>query len=322
MMTDNTPHVLERFLSLSFGFDRGSRVDPAGVRGYPLDVSARAMDPSVPPRFRDEPGRHLWGGLMLHGLGCYERWLAGEGERWLAGAVAAADLIVERQAPGGGWAQALPYPHTYFVQPPWLSGLAQGEGASLLVRVHHETGDDRYAEAALRALRPLGVPTAEGGASAQLDGRPFPEEYPTEPPSFVLNGAIFALWGLRDAAVGLRDDEAARAFRDGVDALAANIGRWDTGRWSLYDLFPHRAANVASPAYHDLHVMQLEALDRLAPRPELRAAAERFASYRESAANRARAFAAKGLFRAAVPRSRRAARLLPWARPPAGLSRR
>jgi hypothetical protein len=192
--------------------------------------------------------------------------------------------------------------------------MAQGEGASLLVRVHGTSGGDRHAEAALRALGPMRRPRDDGGASAELDGRWFPEEYPTDPPSFVLNGALFALWGLRDVAVGLGDGEAARDFQAGVDALAASIDRWDTGSWSRYDLHPHRVTNVASRAYHELHVTQLEAMDELAPRPELRAVAARFAAYDASRARQAQALARKVLFRIAEPRSARVARLLPWAR--------
>jgi heparosan-N-sulfate-glucuronate 5-epimerase len=307
---------LERFFSHSFHLGRGRHVDAAGVRGYPIDFGAKAETPSVLPGFVRQPGRYLWVAHVQRGLGCYERWLSGDGEHWLAGARAAADLLVEHQASGGphdgAWVQRAPYPHTFVLEPPWVSGMAQGEGASLLVRVHRETGDQRYADAAVRALAPLAVRSSDGGACALLDGRPFPEEYPTQPSSFVLNGAIFALWGLRDVAVGLGQVEAGRAFEQGVDALAASIQRWDTGGWSLYDLFPHRVPNVASGAYHALHVAQLEAMVELAPRPELAAAAERFAAYGASRASRARAFARKALFRVAVPRSRRAARMLPW----------
>jgi hypothetical protein len=308
----------ERFLSSSFGLARGRQVDPAGVRGYPIDFSAKAERPTVLPGFLEEPGRYLWVAHAQRALGCFERWLAGEGDEWLEGARRAADVLVEQQGAGGAhdgaWVQRAPYPHTYALTPPWVSAMAQGEGASLLVRVHGETGDDRYAEAAVRALRPMAVQSAEGGASADLDGRPFPEEYPTEPPSFVLNGAIFALWGLRDVAVALADADAGRAFDGGVGTLAASIGRWDTGSWSRYDLFPHRVTNVASPAYHVLHVAQLEAMHELAPRPELHAAAERFAAYAASPPKRAGAFARKILFRMAEPRSARVARVLPWAR--------
>jgi hypothetical protein len=153
-----------------------------------------------------------------------------------------------------------------------------------------------------------------GGAAAPLGGTLFPEEYPTQPASFVLNGALFALWGLRDVGLALGDAGALTAFEEGVDALAGNIERWDTGRWSRYDLFPHRVTNVASRAYHELHVAQLEAMHELAPRPELLAAAERFAGYAGSPPARASAFARKALFRLADPRSERLARLLPWAR--------
>jgi heparosan-N-sulfate-glucuronate 5-epimerase len=304
-----------RFLSLPRD-DVGRQVEPASVRGYPLDFTAAAGEPAVPRRFLEEPGRHLWGGLAACGLGCYERWLAGDGEEWLAGARAVADFLLERQTPDGGWVQTAPYPHTFVVRPPWVSGLGQGEGASLLVRVHLETGEDRYAEAALRALRPMSVPSAEGGVRALLDGRAFPEEYPTDPPSFVLNGGIFAMWGQRDVAVGLGDAGVWRQFEQSVDTLAANIHRWDSGSWSLYDLFPHRVANVASPAYHDLHVKQLEATHALAPHPELKSMVERFVRYRASLADRAAAFARKGLFRVVVPRSTRMAALAPWARAP------
>jgi hypothetical protein len=307
-----------RFLSSSFGLDRGRHVERRGVRGYPIDFSAKADRPSVLPGFLDEPGRHLWVAHAQRGLGCFERWLSGEGDPWLAGARRAADVLVEQQASGGvhdgGWVQRRTYPHTFPLDPPWISAMAQGEGASLLVRLYATTGEDRYADSARRALRLMAVPSPEGGAAAPLGGALFPEEYPTQPASFVLNGAIFALWGLRDVGIALGDADALRSFEEGVDVLAANIHRWDTGAWSRYDLYPHRVANVASRAYHELHVTQLEAMDDLAPRPELRDAAERFRAYAASRARRAGAFARKALFRLAEPRSARLARVLPWSR--------
>jgi hypothetical protein len=308
----------ERFLSSSFRLGRGRHVDPEGVRGYPIDFSSKAESATVLPGFVDEPGRYLWVAHAQRGLGQFERYVAGDGEEWLDGARRAAELLVEHQERGGvhdgGWVQRRPYPHTYALEPPWVSAMAQGEAASLLVRVAAETDDDRFAEAAARALRLIAVPSSEGGASAELDGRPLPEEYPTDPPSFVLNGAIFALWGLRDVAVALVDADAERRFAAGADALAASIARWDTGGWSRYDLYPHRVVNVASRAYHRLHVAQLEALDELAPRAELRSAADRFAGYAASPRRRAGALARKAVFRVAEPRSARLARVLPWAR--------
>ena len=139
--------------------------------------------------------------------------------------------------------------------------MAQGEGASLLVRIGDLTGEERYAEARAAALwSRCGCPSPREGCAAELDGGFLPEEYPTNPPSHVLNGAIFALWGCRDVAIALDDSDAAALYEEGIDTLAANLHRFDTGYWSLYDLFPHPIRNVASGAYHLLHINQLRAL--------------------------------------------------------------
>jgi hypothetical protein len=305
---------IERFLSSSFNVDRGPRADASTVRGYPIDFRVKALRTEMWPGFAEDPGAYVWVGPIQRALGCYERWLAGEGEQWLESARATADLLVAEQREDGGWEHRFHYPHTFEIAPPWLSGMAQGEGASLLVRVAADTGDERYAEAARRALGPLGRTAADDGASAPLGDALVPEEYPTDPPSHVLNGMIFGLWGLRDVAVGLGDPEADAAFQAGVDALAASIDRWDTGWWSAYDLHPHPVRNIASLGYHKLHIAQLEATHELAPRDALAEAAARFARYAESPAKRARAAAGKVAFRLVVPRSRRVAALLPWSR--------
>ena len=318
MSADSPPKqgrsLVERFLSTSFNVEAGTRVDPAAVRGYPVDFRVKAQSRQIHPSFRAKPGFYLWVGAIQRGLGCYERYLAGEGDAWLESARDTAELLVEVQRDDGAWAQVADYPHTFDISAPWVSGMAQGEGASLLVRLHAETGDDRYAEAALRAVALLARPVADGGASAELDGALVPEEYPTHPSSHVLNGLVFGMWGLRDVGVALGDADATRRFDAAVDAVARSIGRWDIGYWSTYDLYPHPIRNVASPAYHYLHVVQLEATNAMAPRPRLAEAADRFRSYAESPVARARAFARKAAFRVAVPRNARVARAVPWSR--------
>jgi hypothetical protein len=291
---------LRRFLSTTFDEPLGSRIDPTGVRGYYVDLSVKASAPARPP----DGG--LPAAVCQWGLGAYERHLAGEDGDWLAAAVSSGEWLLREQSRSGsdegGWVHRRPMPHTFALEPPWLSALAQGQGASLLVRLHLETGRGEFAEAAKRALLPLAVPSGEGGVQALLDGHPFPEEYPTDPPSFVLNGAIFALFGFHDVATGLGDEGAKKTFRDGAAALAASLDRWDTGYWSRYDLYPHPLANVSSAAYHRLHIDQLRALHMLAPHPEFEETAARFERYRASRRARARAFAAKAAFRLRVPR--------------------
>jgi hypothetical protein len=300
---------VRKFLSSSFEQPVGAQVGDGAVRGYHIDLRVKARTADWPAAWPWAPGEQSWIAFAQLGLGAYERWLAGDGEEWLSLARHVGDVLVEHQVEGGAragaWEQGFDLPHTYELRAPWISAMAQGEAASLLVRLHATTGEERYAEAALRALRPLDVPSEEGGTMALLDGRPFPQEYPTSPPSFVLNGGMFAMWGWCDAALALDDAGAGRAFEDAVDTLALNLHRWDSGWWSLYDLYPHPFANPASFAYHQLHIAQLEAMHRVAPRPELADTAARFARYESSRLNRGRAFMTKAAFRLLVPRRRR-----------------
>jgi hypothetical protein len=297
----------------SFFLPLGSHIDPAGVRGYPIDMRVKADAPDWPrPGLIGESA--LYVNAAQYGLGCYERWLHGEGQAWLDAAVEVGRYLVERQRSDGVWPHTKPFPHTHRVEPPWCSGIAQGEGSSLLVRLHLETGEDRFAEVARRGLEPLSVPQAEGGVCGELNGHPWPEEYPTTPESHVLNGAMFAMWGFRDVAVGLGDSHAGRGFEAGIDALVANLPRYDTGYWSLYWLYPRPIRNPASSFYHALHISQLTAMEQLANRPELRPVRERWQRYADSAVCRSRAFAHKATFRLLVPRNRFLAHRLPWNR--------
>ena len=295
----------------SFRQPLGSRIEPGGVHGYYIDLSAKAETPRWPPEWWLAHAEQQYIAVSQWGLACHERFIAERDEAWLAAARATGDYLVDQQQAGGrhdgGWVHLWPYPHTYPRRPPWLSAMAQGEGASLLVRLWRHTGDERFAAAALRALRPLEVATAAGGVRAELGGEPFPQEIPTQPPSHILNGAIFALWGSYDVGVALGDERAAAGFGQGAETLAGNLDRWDAGFWSRYDLYPHRVVNLANPFYHRLHIDQLRALQLLAPRPRFAATIARFEAYERSKRNWARAYAGKLAFRLTSPRSRRLA---------------
>jgi heparosan-N-sulfate-glucuronate 5-epimerase len=302
----------------AFSLVPGGHVDEEGLGGYHIDLSVKADETGWPPPWLGPTAPYV--AQAQWGLGSYERYLKTSDERWLEWALAAARHLARSQEPTGqlqgGLMHRERFPHTFHVSPPWLSGMAQGQTASLLVRLHRETGDETLAEAASRALLPLDVAVAEGGVRAELGGGPFYEEYPTTPSSYVLNGGIFALWGCHDVAVALGDSTATRLWRDGLEVLVAEIDRWDMGFWSRYDLHPHAVPNVASSSYHVLHISQLRAMHRLEARAELEQAIERFEDYLASRKARAQAFARKVLFRLVVPRNRLLANRLPWTRPP------
>jgi heparosan-N-sulfate-glucuronate 5-epimerase len=306
----------------------GPRLASEAVRGYPIDLRAKAADPlrssagmELGGLTRKQAGgeagrRMLYVALAQWGLGCFERYLNGDGEEWLGAALGAGhDLVVHQDRGGrfdGGWVHRFALPHTYPLAAPWVSAMAQGEAASLLVRLYQTTGDEEFAEAALKALRPLRASVSDGGTRVLLGGGPFLEEYPTHPHSLVLNGAFFALWGLHDVGLALGEDRAVSEFGAGVSVLADELHRWDTGYWSRYDLFPHRVANLANPFYHRLHVDLLRAMCVLAPRRQFYSTIELFEAYERSFWSVGRAYSQKVLFRMISPRSPVIQRILPW----------
>lgn len=289
----------------------GAHIDREVVRGYPIDLRVKARLPAAPDERFWAPGA-LHVAVTQHALACYEHWIAGAGEQWLHIALTTGRRLAAGQAADGAWYHEQPFPHTFRLAPPWASAIAQGQAASLFVRLHRETGEDSFAHAARQALAPLDRTQAAGGVQGELGGRPWPEEYPTKPESHVLNGAIFALWGMRDVAVALGSEPARRRYEDHLASLVDNLHRYDTGSWSLYSLFPHPISNRASSFYHTLHVNQLTALELMSPRPEFTAMRERWAGYAASPRSRRMAFAWKAAFRVIVPRSPRLARALPW----------
>ncbi len=285
-------------------------------RGYYIDFRIKTEKPIWPPAWLPPPRRQLHVAIVQWALGAYERFAAGEGDEWLNAALGAAEHLIDIQidegSQKGGFAQLFEMPHTYSLHPPWLSAITQGEAASLFARLHAQTEDQRFKQAALDSLLAMEVPVADGGLYAELEGGPFAEEYPSSPASYVLNGAIFAQWGFLDAGEILGDEDAARTFAALSATLADALDRFDNGWWSLYDLYPHPVPNIASPAYHGLHIKQLQIMGAVTGDERFTAMSERFDGYRASRLSRTRSFAEKVAFRLTVPRNPAVARTLPW----------
>ncbi len=295
-----------RSLALRGPLPLGSAIGETEIRGYYIDFRAKTDIPTWPPPWFPWPGFHRFMGIAQWGLGAYERYLLGEGEEWLTAATAAARHLLDQQGLEGrlrgGWREPQAATHTFRTGENWLSAMAQGQCVSLLVRIGQETGEQVFLERARAGLEPMRISTRNGGVLARLGDGIFLEEYPTDPPSFVLNGGVFALWGAYDAWRALGDEKAGGLFREARETLSEHIARWDTGFWSRYDLYPHRVVNVASSSYHTLHIDQLTALVRLSPSPSLETAASCFRAYASSRRNRTRALLHKVAFRALVRR--------------------
>jgi len=194
-----------------------------------------------------------------------------------------AEWLVENQEEWqngiGAWVYHYDLPF-YGPRAPWISGMAQGEAISLLLRMSLLGDRKTYEAAARRAVRAFVYPVAGGGVVQTFpDGAPAFEEYPTSPASLVLNGFLFALLGLRDYALYFADTPSQKLFDLCVAGLKKNLPRYDTGYWTLYDLHPSR--RLASAKYLRIHVQLLHIFAHATGDESFRHLAKRWSSYLE-----------------------------------------
>lgn len=167
---------------------------------------------------------------------------------------------------------------TYGLKAPWVSALAQGLGLCALSRAYALSPDPQYLESAKAALGAFRLSVAQGGVRREeADGSVWFEEYPSDQPSLVLNGFIYALLGLLDYQRIFADAEAKVFYDEGVATLERHLHRFDTGFWSFYS-YPRRM--LADLHYHrDIHIPQLLALHRQTAIPLFAETAERWETY-------------------------------------------
>jgi heparosan-N-sulfate-glucuronate 5-epimerase len=244
------------------------------VRGYFTDFRAKTVSPEA-----DSPSRLLPADKAQLALGWWDRSLAGD-----RGAIERFHDIcrlLEKSAEirenEWRWPYHVSAPK-YNVGPPLYSALAQGQVASTFVRAYLVTADSRYAEIALRAVEPL-VQEAGSDLVSLTGAGPVLEEHPSNPPSHILNGWIYGLWGLWDVALGIGDDAARRTYHASLACLRQMLDRYDIGWWTRYSLYPHLLPDLAKPFYHRLHIDQVEVLYRLTGFEEFGRAARRWRGY-------------------------------------------
>jgi heparosan-N-sulfate-glucuronate 5-epimerase len=236
------------------------------------------------------------------GLGNYNLFHRGAAPHSGRNLINAAGWLCRNLEPNGFgvwvWNHHFDWDYRENLKAPWYSALAQGQGISLLVRAHRDTGRAEYLEAAERAFLSLLLPIDKGGVQF-VDGQGdlWLEEYIVSPPTHILNGFIWALWGAYDYYLATSDPRAHELFYGGAQTLVKNLDRYDLGYWSLYELSGTRLRMVASTFYHRLHIVQLRVMSRLTGVARFVRVADRWESYGRSRANVARALCYKSAFK-------------------------
>jgi heparosan-N-sulfate-glucuronate 5-epimerase len=197
--------------------------------------------------------------------------------RWLANnGVAHKDALV------------FPFPYglkEFNPEPNWVSGMYQGQILSCFARAYHLSGEQQYLELCRRTRNSFDLELGEkyGFRSEDRYGLWF-EEAPKLPANHILNGAIFALWGIYDyfRVSGERSPE--ETWKQGVRTILNALDDYDLGFWSLYDL----SGTITSYYYQSVHVKQMTSLFEQTGDEKFRTYAEKWASQLNSTSCRLR----------------------------------
>lgn len=168
------------------------------------------------------------------------------------------EWLVKAQPPDGSYFYDLALPD-YGVERGFISAMAQGLAASALVRAYVLTRRERYREAAIRACELLKRDVRDGGVTFLNDENVFFEEVASAWPCHILNGHLFAAFGLWDLArLGLADGRLCDLHERAVRTLREWLPYFDCGDWSYYHLaVRNRRRCYANIVYHQLHIAQL-----------------------------------------------------------------
>jgi hypothetical protein len=240
--------------------------------------------------------------IAQYGLGNYNLWRQTNDPARRQKFLRVADWLCAHLEPNAHgvavWNHHFNWEYRDTLRAPWYSALAQGQGISLLVRAHKETAEAKYLDAAGRAFISFTRPIAQGGiAFTDESGDLWFEEYLVSPPTHILNGFIWALWGVHDYWLATQDSCARDLFSRGVSTLLHNLSRYDLGFWSLYEQSGTRLPMVASNFYHRLHIVQLRVMHRLTGEELFATTADRWEQYAQSGSNRTRALIYKAAFK-------------------------
>ena len=219
-------------------------------------------------------------------LGHWDQWLIKKDDKDRLQFLTLCRWLVEHQDEKGGWDTWQAYRGPQY---PKYSAMTQGQALSVLSRAFKLTNDSRFQQTAKKAFNLFLVDVKEGGVTYFEKDVVFLEESPSQPRNTILNGWIFALFGLYDYNLAVDDAGARDIFERSIDTLAQHLVGYDSGYWSYYNSQEH----ISSPFYHSLHISQLEALFLISQNPVFKEYHQRWTHFANKFINRAHASVVK-----------------------------
>jgi heparosan-N-sulfate-glucuronate 5-epimerase len=224
--------------------------------------------------------------IAQYGLAHYNLYKKKGNKEKLKVAIKQADWLVdnlEKNERGiSVWMHHFDWDYREMLKSPWYSSLAQGSGISLLARIYSETKKKVYLETAQKAFEAFLLDIKEGGVRfIDRKGNVWIEEYLVDPPTHVLNGFIWSLFGVYDYFLLTQEEKAKDLFNSCVKTLKENLKDYDVGFWSLYEQSGTKMKMMASPFYHNLHIVQLKILYEITGEEFFKDYARKWDNYRK-----------------------------------------
>ena len=271
----------------------GKVFEPDKLQGYFKDFTGKTVwtkevdEDGVPVNTLSNGKKLQFPTLIIQkALGHWDQWLIKKDDKDRTEFLTLCNWLLKHQEENGGW-------DTWQVikEKPILkySAMTQGQALSVLSRAWKLTNDTKYQQAAEKAVTLLLTSIKQGGVTCFEKGGVFLEEEPSQPRNTVLNGWIYALFGLYDYNLVFDDRRVKDIFEKSMDTLARHLPSYDSGYWSYYD----SQKRLCSPYYHSSHISQLKALCLISDNPVFKEYQQRWTAFRNKTTNRTHAFVIK-----------------------------
>lgn len=220
--------------------------------------------------------------ISQYALGSYDLFLMKKKQFFYDQFINSVNWLMKNQDSQGGWNVNNLLTCKY-------SAMTQGEGVSVITRAFLESSDVKYLEASVKASELMLKSINNGGTARYITNKLYLEEIAKTEPSLILNGWIFAIFGLFDIAKLTKDKKYINMLNITLKTLENELDNYDCGYWSYYDQCGH----LASPFYHRLHIAQLNVLYDLFDIKKFKSISNKWKLYITNKFNRNRAIIVK-----------------------------
>lgn len=270
----------------------GKAIHVGSLYGYYNDFTKKVSDRTLIdnngiPYNITNSGEHIYTPVssIQYSLGLFDQYILTNACVYITRMKPIIENLLNNQHLSGGWSVDL-----LDSSKPYYSAMVQGEAISLLCRAKFILPEYEYDDAITNAYAILMRDIEDGGCVKYENEKIYMMEYADS--SFILNGGIFALWGLYDYCLSeYGDDRSRELLLTSVKTLAHELPKFDLKYWSKYSL----DGKVASPFYHNLHIAQLQVLEMQFPEMGFGEIASLYREYEKSKLRKLRATIVKGM---------------------------